>query len=113
MTASESTVTLWDKVNLHYRSDETFSAITISTAETRVLICCAPYSDFTACDENFTSADILICRQSVPTTLCTDSFQQIVLSSDKKEELYRFTDPLFAEKTVCTADEGNITLTIG
>ncbi len=113
ITASESSVSLWEDVSLHYQSDETFSAISITTSRTKILICCTPYSDFTDCDEVFKSGDILICRQSVPQTLCTDSFQQIILSCDKEKESYRFTDDSFSEKVICTADEGNITLTIG
>lgn len=111
--ASESTVTLCDNITVHYRCDETVSAIKITAAEKQILVCCTPASDFSVCDNRFSDGDILICRQAVPATLSTEPFQQIVLSCDKKEELYHFTDPILAEKTICTADEGKITLTIG
>ncbi len=108
---NEATIQLWKNTELHFESVQDFRTVHIRINGQDIVICVYPSSDFSQADAIYQSGDILICRQSVPATINTDNFRQIILSSDKEKELYYFDDTL-ASKITTTADEGSISIFI-
>ena len=108
--AQSGTVDLWENVQIQFEFDPKIRAARLQMGEKVVVICDYPSADFSDTNGLYASGDILICRQSIPVQLPADCFSQIIISSDKKEELYYFT-PALGEKTITTADDGHITIT--
>ncbi|MBQ3518801.1 MAG: ComEC/Rec2 family competence protein [Clostridia bacterium] len=108
---NKANIQLWKNTELHFESVQDFRAVHIKTNGQDIVICAYPSSDFTDAESVYKSGDILICRQSIPATINTDRFKQILLSSDKKKELYYF-DETIAKKITTTADEGSISILI-
>ncbi len=107
----QAQVQLWENTKLHFESVQNFRAVHIETNGRNIVICVYPSSDFSTADSVYQSGDILICRQSIPVSIETDNFKQIILSSDKKKELYHFDENL-VKKITTTADEGSISILI-
>ncbi len=108
---NEADIQLWENTELHFESVQVFRAVHIKINGQDIVICVYPSSDFSDADAVYQSGDLLICRQSVPATVNTDRFKQIILSSDKEKELYYFDDAL-ADKITTTADVGSISILI-
>ncbi len=111
LLADSAQVTLWEDAALHFESTEHFRAAHLNINGQNIVICFYPSSDFTDADDIYKQGDVLICRQAIPPTADTSKFSRIILSSDKKKELYYFDSPL-ADKVITTADEGTIEITI-
>ncbi len=62
---------------------EDFAASVIITGGIKIVICTLPSSDFAEKEEIFTSGDILICRSSIPKSISTDNFSDIIIMTDK------------------------------
>ncbi len=108
---NEASIQLWSNTAVHFEYRQDFRAVHMEVNGQSIVICVWPSSDFSTADTDYQSGDLLICRQSIPATVNTDRFSQIILSADKQKELYYFDEDL-AKKITTTADEGSISISI-
>ncbi len=84
-----------DDACLQNRTTEDFAASVLEIDGIKTVICTLPSSDFSVCDEIYRSGDILICRNSIPESVDTESFTDIIIMTDKDE---KYTDPYISTK---------------
>ena len=106
-----ASVHLWQDCILTYSYTDSYCAAHLKIHETDIVFCFLPTSDFTSAQSEFTSGDLLICRQAVPPSLHENNFDRIVISGDKEKEKYNFPASM-ADKVLCTADEGSVLLKV-
>lgn len=81
----ESQINANTKIYSETAKDFAASAVTVNN--TKIVICTLPFSDFSACNEIFTSGDILISRSTLPKNVNTDNFSDIIIMTDKPRTL--------------------------
>ncbi len=102
-----ATADLWKNCTMYYKNTDTFSGACINVNGKNIVFCFLPSSDFSTAESCFQSGDILVCRQSLPQSVDPNRFDEIILSADKSLMLYHFPQSV-SQKTVSTADKGNI-----
>lgn len=75
--------TLWKNTSITAESNKDFSAAILYIDRIKIVICSLPTSDFNSKDKVFQSADILITRNAIPTTLNTKDFKDIIVVTDR------------------------------
>ncbi len=82
--------TIYEGTDIYNVTSDDFAASVITVNGVKIVICTLPSSDFSDCDEIFTSGDILVCRSAVPKAVDPNSFSDIIIMTDK-DRAYDFS----------------------
>ena len=96
-------ISLWENCRIRAFTDEDFSACALYIESTKIVICPLPSSVFGEEQNEFSSGDILICRSSIPESLDTTAFSDIIIVTDREKE---------AQPSVTYLTDKNLTITV-
>lgn len=74
---------LWDKAEIYSVNSSDFCASLIKINGIKIIVSTLAGSDFSTADARFQNGDILICRNSIPKSINTDNFSDIVIMTNK------------------------------